>query len=90
MIADAPYIRDAEQNGVGYHGQTEADYRSEQYQETMVAEMKEIRNLIQMAVAVLEGLPEETVWEDKIKDMADSLSDFGFHVDNIADEIERW
>lgn len=90
QIADAPYIREAEMYGVGYQKPTEQDYRSKQYQETIVSEIKKVRNLIQMAVGLLEGLPEETVWEEKITEIADNLSDLGFTVDNITDEIERW
>jgi len=90
QVPDAPYIREAEMYGVGYQKPTEQDYRSKQYQETIVSELKKVRNLIQMAVGLLEGLPDETVWEDRIADIADSLADIGFTVDNTADEIERW
>lgn len=89
QIADAPYIREAEKYGT-WHPQTEEEHRSEEYRETFVGELKKVRNLIQMAVAVLEGLPEDTVWENEITDLADTLSDLGFTVDNKATEIERW
>jgi len=90
QIADAPYIRDAEMNGVGYHEQTEEEYRSEEYRQSIVEGLKRARDLIQQAQAFLEGLPDGTVWEDEIADAADKASDFGFTLDRFADEVERW
>ena len=89
-IADAPYIRDAETNGVGYHEQTEEEYRSETYRESVVEGLKKARNMIQMAVGILEGLPEDTVWDDEIADAADTASDFGYLLDRFAERVERW
>lgn len=89
-IADAPYIRDAEMNGVGYHEQTEQEYRSENYRDSVVEGLKKARNLIQMAVGILEGLPEETVWDDEIAEAADNAADFGYKLDTLADNVERW
>ena len=89
-IADAPYIREAEMYGVGYHKQTEEEYRSETYRESVVEGLKKARNLIQMAVGILEGLPEDTVWDDEISEAAHNAADFGFSLDNLADEVERW
>lgn len=89
-IADAPYIRDAEMNGVGYHEQTEEEYRSETYRESVVEGLKKARNMIQMAVGILEGLPEDTVWDDEIADAADTASDFGYLLDRFAERVERW
>jgi hypothetical protein len=90
QIADAPYIRDAEMNGVGYHEQTEEEYRSETYRESVVEGLKKARNMIQMAVGILEGLPEDTVWDDEIADAADTASDFGYLLDRFAERVERW
>jgi len=90
QIADAPYIRDAEMNGVGYHEQTEKEYRSETYRKSVVEGLKKARDLIQQAQAFLEGLPDGTVWKDEIADAADKASDFGFTLDSFADEVERW
>ena len=90
QIADAPYIRDAEMNGVGYHEQTEEEYRSETYRESVVEGLKKARNMIQMAVGILEGLPDETVWDDEIADAADTASDFGYLLDRFAERVERW
>ena len=89
-IADAPYIREAEMNGVGYHEQTEEEYRSETYRESVVEGLKKARNMIQMAVGILEGLPEDTVWDDEIADSADTVSDFGYLLDRFAERVERW
>ena len=89
-IADAPYIRDAEMNGVGYHQQTEQEYRSEAYRESVVEGLKKARDLIQQAVAFLEGLPDETVWDDEIAEAADNAADFGFQLDHLAESVERW
>ena len=89
-IADAPYIRDAEMNGVGYHEQTEEEYRSETYRESVVEGLKKARNMIQMAVGILEGLPEDTVWDDEIADAADTASDFGYLLDRFTERVERW
>lgn len=89
-IADAPYIQDAEMNGVGYHEQTEEEYRSETYRESVVEGLKKARNMIQMAVGILEGLPDETVWDDEIADAADTASDFGYLLDRFAERVERW
>ena len=89
-IADAPYIRDAEMNGVGYHEQTEEEYRSETYRESVVEGLKKARNMIQMAVGILEELPEDTVWDDEIADAADTASDFGYLLDRFAERVERW
>ena len=89
-IADAPYIRDAEMNGVGYHEQTEEEYRSETYRESVIEGLKKARNMIQMAVGILEGLPEDTVWDDEIADAADTASDFGYRLDRFAERVERW
>ena len=89
-IADAPYIRDAELNGVGYHEQTEQEYRSETYRKTVVESLKKARDLIQQAVGFLEGLPDETVWDDEIAEAADNAADFGFRLDNLAENVERW
>ena len=89
-IADAPYIRKAEMYGVGYHEQTEQEYRSETYRESVVEGLKKARNLIQMAVGILEGLPEETVWDDEISEAADDAADFGFRLDNLTENVERW
>ena len=89
-IADAPYIRDAELNGVGYHEQTEQEYRSETYRDSVAEGLKKARNLIQMAVGILEGLPEETVWEDEITEAADDASSFSFRLDDLAENVERW
>ena len=90
MISDVPYIRDAEMNGVGYHEQTEEEYRSETYRESVVEGLKKARNIIQMAVGILEGLPEDTVWDDEIADAADTASDFGYLLDRFAERVERW
>jgi hypothetical protein len=90
QIADAPYIRDAEMNGVGYHEQTEEEYRSETYRESVVEGLKKARNMIQMAVGILEGLPDETVWDDEIAEAADTASDFGYLLDRFAERVERW
>lgn len=90
QISDAPYIRDAEMNGVGYHEQTEEEYRSETYRESVVEGLKKARNMIQMAVGILEGLPDETVWDDEIADAADTASDFGYLLDRFAERVERW
>lgn len=89
-IADAPWIREAELNGVGYHEQTEEEYRSEAYRDSVLEGLKKARNLVQMAVGILEGLPEDTVWDDEISEAADNAADFGFGLDNLADEVERW
>lgn len=89
-IADAPYIRDAEMNGVGYHEQTEQEYRSETYRASVVEGLKKARDLIQQAVAFLEGLPDETVWDDEIAEAADNAADFGFQLDHLAESVERW
>ena len=89
-IADAPYIREAEMYGVDYHKQTEQEYRSETYRDSVVEGLKKARNLIQMAVGILEGLPEETVWDDDITEAADNASDFGYHLDHLAESVERW
>ena len=89
-IADAPYIREAEMNGVGYHEQTEEEYRSETYRESVVEGLKKARNMIQMAVGILEGLSEDTVWDDEIADAADTASDFGYLLDRFAERVERW
>ena len=89
-IADAPYIRDAEMNGVGYHEQTEQEYRSETYRKTIVEGLKKARDLIQQAVAFLEELPDETVWDDEIAEAADNAADFSFQLDHLAESIERW
>ena len=90
QIADVPYIRDAEMNGVGYHEQTEEEYRSETYRESVVEGLKKARNMIQMAVGILEGLPDETVWDDEIAEAADTASDFGYLLDRFAERVERW
>ena len=90
QIADAPYIREAEMYGVGYHEQTEQEYRSETYRDSVVEGLKKARNLIQMAVGILEGLPEETVWDDEISEAADDAADFGFRLDNLTENVERW
>lgn len=89
-IADAPYIRDAELNGVGYHKETEAEYRSRIYRQSVVEGLKKARNLLQMAVGILESIPDETVWEDEISGAADDAADFGYRLDNLADNVERW
>ena len=89
-IADAPYIRDAEMNGVGYHEQTEEEYRSETYRESVVEGLKKARNMIQMAVGILEELPEDTVWDDEIDDAAATADDFGYRLDRFAERVERW
>lgn len=89
-IADAPWIREAELNGVGYHEQTEEEYRSEVCRDSVLEGLKKARNLVQMAVGILEGLPEDTVWDDEISEAADNAADFGFGLDNLADEVERW
>ena len=90
QIADAPWVRDAELNGVGYHEQTEEEYRSETYRESVVDGLKKARNLIQMAVGILEGIPEDTVWDDEIADAADTAADFGFTLENLTEQVERW
>jgi hypothetical protein len=90
QIADAPWVRDAELNGVGYHEQTEEEYRSETYRESVVEGLKKARNLIQMAVGILEGLPEDTVWDDEIAEAADTAADFGFTLENLTEQVERW
>jgi hypothetical protein len=90
QVDDAPYIRDAEINGVGYHEQTEEEYRSEMYRESVIEGLKKARNMIQMAVGILEGLPDETVWDDEISEAADNAADFGFTLDNLAESVERW
>jgi hypothetical protein len=90
QIADAPWVRDAELNGVGYHEQTEEEYRSETYRESVVDGLKKARNLIQMAVGILEGLPEDTVWDDEIAEAADTAADFGFTLENLTEQVERW
>lgn len=90
MIADAPYIRDAEINGVGYADQTEEEYRSEQYRNTFLGELKKVCTLLSMATAILEGLPEDTVWDEKVTELADNIADMEFTVSSAANDIERW
>ena len=90
QIADAPWVRDAELNGVGYHEQTEEEYRSETYRESVIEGLKKARNMIQMVVGILEGLPDDTVWDDDIAEVADTAADFGFTLDNLAEQVERW
>ena len=70
--------------------QTEEEYRSETYRESVVEGLKEARNMIQTAVGILEGLPDETVWDDEIAEAADNAADFGFTLDNLAQSVERW
>jgi hypothetical protein len=90
MISDAPWIRDAELNGVGCHKPTEEEYRSHTYRDSVIEGIKKARNMIQMAAGILEGLPEETVWDDEIAEAADNAADFGFTLDNLAESVERW
>ena len=89
-IADAPYIRDAEMNGVDYHKPTGQETWSKIHRDSVVEGLKKARNLIQMAVGILEGLPEETVWDDEIAEAADNAADFGYKLDTLADNVERW
>ena len=46
--------------------------------------------MIQMAVGILEGLPEDTVWDDEIDDAAATADDFGYRLDRFAERVERW
>lgn len=89
-IADAPWIRQAEQFGDDIEPETEQEYRSRIYRESVIEGLKKARNLIQMAVGLLEGLPEDTVWDDEITDLADDASDLGFQIDDLADKAGRW
>lgn len=90
QIADAPWIRQAEMYGVGALDETEQEWRSHQYKDSAVYALKEARDLIQKAVSALEGIPEDTIWEDEIIELADNASDLGFQIDNIKEKVERW
>ena len=77
-------------NGVGYHKQTEQEYRSGAYRESVVECIKKARDLVQQAVTFLESAPEDTVWDDEIADAADTACDFGYLLDRFAERVERW
>ena len=90
QVLDAPWIRDAETNGVGYEEQTEQEYRSGIYQDSVSEGLQKARKLIEYAARILEGLPEDTIWQKAIEDLTDATSDLGFQYMNLNDEVERW
>lgn len=90
MIPDAPYIREAELYGFDSAPATEQEWRSETYAESIAEGLKKARDLIQQAVGFLEGLPEDTTFDDEISDLADDAADLGFRVDNLAAKAGRW
>ena len=90
QIADAPWIRQAEMYGVGALDETEQEWRSHQYKDSAVYALKEARDLIDKAVSMLESIPEDTIWEDQITELADNASDLSSQIDNFKTEVERW
>lgn len=89
-IPDAPYIREAEIYGFDAAPETEQEYRSGIYAKSIAEGLKKARDLIQQAVGFLEGLPEDTTFDDDISTLADDASDLGSRVDDLASKAERW
>lgn len=84
MIHDAPYIRDAEINGFG------DPELSEGVRMKIVNALKTARNLVQMAEAVLNTIPDDTCYEEELADKADMVADLGYRLDELAYKAERW
>lgn len=57
--------------------------------EAIIAGLKSARDLIQQAQVIIEGLPDETEYEDQIIDLADDVATAAGKADDLADDIER-
>lgn len=57
--------------------------------EAIIAGLKSARDLIQQAQGIIEGLPDETEYEDQIIDLADDVATAAGKADDLADDIER-
>ena len=55
----------------------------------IIAGLKSARDLIQQAQVIIEGLPDETEYEDQIIDLADDVATAAGKADDLADDIER-
>ena len=80
FVPDAPYIVEAELFG------TEKPIPNQPV-ETLKKGIKAARDLIQQAVAILEGLP-ESVWDEQVAELADDTADLANTADNLAADIE--
>ena len=89
QIADAPYIREAEMYGAdGRRTQKELDSMAQS--EKIMVQLRTATNLIRMAKGIFEGLPEETVWEEKITELADDAANLAQCAEDLKCEIGRW
>lgn len=90
MIPDAPWIRDAENNGVGYVEPTEIDIRSADFQESVIEGLRMALEDVRNAMKWIEGTPEDTVWEDDIADMDSELCDVESQIEAMIEEVRAW
>lgn len=90
MIPDAPWIREAENDGVGYAEPGETEYLSIQYQDSIAEDLRNAGELAAQISAILNGLPEDTVWDALIEDLIDKVSDMENVISVRAEEVERW
>ena len=90
QVLDAPWIREAENDGVGYEEPTEQEYRSSIYQDCIADELMKIVRDLECISGVLDGLPDGTVWDKTIQELNDAVTDLCFRFDNAKEEVERW
>ena len=80
-IADAPYIRDAEMNGVDYP-KTELEISSERRRLPTAAQIREARDFVQMAAKRLDDIG-ESVWDEEIRTLMDEAESLACKLDSL-------
>ena len=84
-IADAPYIRDAEMNGIDYP-KTELEISSERRRLPIAAQIREARDFVQMAVKRMDDI-DESVWDEEIRTLMDEAESLADKLDSLKYSI---
>ena len=85
QIADAPYIREAEMNGIDYP-KTELETSSERRRLPIAAQIREARDFVQMAVKRMDDIG-ESVWDDEIRTLMDEAESLADKLDSLKYSI---
>ena len=84
-IADAPYIRDAEMNGVDYP-KTELEISSEKRRIPISSQIREACDFVQMAAKRLDDIG-ESVWDEEIRTLMDEAESLACKLDSLKYSI---
>ena len=90
MMPDAPWIREAENDGVGYAEETEQEYNSRHYQDVIAEDLDRALSLVDRATNHLMGETENTVWEDECRELYEKAIDLLNGLEELKSKVERW